>query len=112
MSHLSAARVAAMSEVQRVVATAYRVGWVSPPTVFGWDTDLTGIGADLIRFLLWPLLEPKYHDGPYTVICSDGTPKTETQVADAGASFCGLSRNSGELDIDLLGRCLQAEEAN
>lgn len=34
-------------------------------------TWLCSIDRDILRYILWPLLEPELRDGPFTVYCGD-----------------------------------------
>ncbi len=79
------------------IIAAYKLGWVSPtPANFDLDwlvEQLATASADvkkLIRWFLFPLLEPSLRDGPYTVFC--GTlGKTEAELVAAAVTNAGLS---------------------
>lgn len=99
---------------ERVCASVYRLNWRTCPTGTTWDTNTTDLYRELLRWMLWPFLEPStLPDGPHTVYCGAGPyangTATSTQVANAHASLTGLSRAGGESDFDLIGRCLQTE---
>ena len=114
MSHLDSGVVGKMDLRMRALASFYRLGWGLPPGSSTWDSAVVDFWDDLVRWFLYPFLEPSVlPDGPFTVYCVagpyTGTVATFTQIANASAAMTGLSRNSGESDFDLLGRALQTE---
>lgn len=94
---------------------AYLLEYLDPPSGETASSAAMAIGngwGELLRWFLYPYLEPAHRDGPYTVICSIDTPMDLTTVAEQSAEAASITRDNGgglgpdESDESLLNRAL------
>lgn len=91
-----------MSFEERCLRAAARLGWNEES--IAWDAD---IPSQIIRWILFPFLEPRINTSPRTVFCQDSE-STSTVLVSEALGNAGLNEVANESEQDALGRCLAA----